>query len=64
MFWKRDHEHLTSHKTYKNTKYKIHQVVYPINTSSIMGITNGMKIIKESRFSYIRPINGLTRLKP
>ena len=57
LFWQRVHEHLTSHKIYKNTKYKIHQVVYPINSSSIMATTVGMKVIKESRFSYIRPIN-------
>ena len=57
MFWQRVHEHLTSHKIYKNTKYKIHQVVYPINSSSIMATTVGMKVIKESRFSYIRPID-------
>ena len=63
MFWKRVHKHLTPHKIYKSTKYKIHQVVYSVNTLSIMNIVDGKKIIKESRFSYIRPSDGVTRLK-
>ena len=37
--------------------------MYPVNTSSIMDTTDGKKIIKRSRFSYIRPIDGVTRLK-
>ena len=42
---------------------KIYQVVFPVNTSSIINTIDGMKIIKESRFSYIRSIDGVTRLK-
>ena len=37
--------------------------MYPVNTSSIMDTTDGMKIIKESRFSSIHPIDGVTRSK-
>ena len=58
MLW-----HLTSQKIYENTKYKIYQIVYPVNTSSIMDTADGKEIIKKSRFSYIRPIDGVTRLK-
>ena len=35
----------------------------PINISSITELTEGKKIIKESRFSYIRPVDGVTKLK-
>ena len=63
MFWHRVHDHLTSHKIYKDTKDKIHQVMYLFNTSSIIDITDGKKIIKESRFSFIRHIDGVTMLK-
>ena len=37
--------------------------MYLFNIPSIMDTTYGMKIIKDSRFSYIRPIDGVTRLK-
>ena len=63
FFWHRVHEYLTSRNIYKNTKYKIHQVVYPVNTSSIMDTTDGTNIFKESRFSYIRSVDGVIRLK-
>ena len=63
LFWQRVHEHLTSHEIYNNIKYKLYQVVFPVNTSSFMDTIDWMKIIKESRFSNIRPIDGVTRLK-
>ena len=37
--------------------------MYPVNTSSIIDTTDGMKTIKESMFSDLRPIDGVTRLK-
>ena len=37
--------------------------MYPVKLSSIMDITDGKKIIKESRFSFIRHIDGVTMLK-
>ena len=63
MFWHRVHDHLTSHKIYRDTKDKIHQVMYLFNTSSIIDITDGKNIIKESRLSYIRSIIWVKRLK-
>ena len=42
---------------------EIYQVVFPVNTSSIINTIDGMKIIKESKISYISPIDGVTRLK-
>ena len=44
-------------------KYKIHQVMFPVNISSIMELTDGRMITKESIFSFIRPVDGVTRLK-
>ena len=44
-------------------KYKIHQVMFPVNISSIMELTGGRKITKESIISFIRPVDGVTRLK-
>ena len=46
LFWQRVHEHLASHKIYNNIKYKINQVVFLVNTSSIIDTIDGMKIIK------------------
>ena len=37
--------------------------MFPINISSITKLTEGKKIVKESRFSYIRPVDGVTKLK-
>ena len=37
--------------------------MFPVNTSPIIDTIDGMKIIKESRFSYMRPIDWVTRLK-
>ena len=48
---------------YNNIKYNIHQVVFPVNKSSIMDTMYGMKIIKESRFGYTRLIDGITMFK-
>ena len=65
LFWQRVHDHFTTHKIYTinfNT-YAIHQVIFPVNTSAIMELSEGKKIIKESWFSYIRHIDGVTRLK-
>ena len=36
--------------------------MYPVNTLSITDTTDGIHIIKESRFIYIRPINKVTTL--
>ena len=36
--------------------------MFPVKTSSIMDISEEMKIINESRFSYIRHINGVKKL--
>ena len=64
-FWHRVCENITSENIYKITpkKYEIHQVLQPDNKSSIVNLDNGKNVIKESRFSYIRPVDGVTRLK-
>ena len=65
MFWQRVRDHFTAHKIYTMNfnKYKIRQVMFPVIMSSIMELTEGKNIIKESRFSYIRQVDGITRLK-
>ena len=64
-FWHRVCEHFTLENTYKKTtnKYEIHQVLKPVDKSSIIRLENGKTMKKESRFSYIRPVDGVTRLK-
>ena len=64
-FWHRVCEHFTSENIYTITpkKYEIHQVLQPDNKSSIVNLDDGKNVIKESRFSYIRPVDGVTRLK-
>ena len=64
-FWHRVCEHLTSENIYKKTpnKYEVHQVLKPDNKSSIMNLDNGETMKKESRFSYIRPDDLVTRLE-
>ena len=37
--------------------------MFLVNILSLMELTEGKKITKEPRFSYIRPIDGVTRLK-
>ena len=37
--------------------------MYPVNTSSITDTTDGTNIFKESRFSYVRSVDGVIRLK-
>ena len=65
MFLQRVRDHFTAHKIYTMNfnKYKIRQVMFPVIMSSIMELTEGKNIIKESRFSYIRQVDGITRLK-
>ena len=64
-FWHRVCEHFTSENIYTITpkKYEIHQVLQPDNKSSIVNLDDGKNVTKESRFSYIRPVDGVTRLK-
>ena len=65
LFWKRVNDHFTTHIffTINSKKYNIHQVMFPVNVSLIMLLIEGKKINKKLRFSYIRHVDGLTRLK-
>ena len=44
-------------------KYKFYQVVHPANPSSFIELKEKNKFYKQSIFSYIRPVDGVTRLK-
>ena len=63
IFWHRIDEHLTLHNIYINRKYKLHEVVYLVNTSLIRDTRDGKKIFKESKFSYIQHVEGVVRSK-
>jgi len=64
-FWIRVNEHFTPDVCYRINpdKYKICQVVSPVNQPKIMSLNSKTNCYKESRFSYIRPVDGITRLK-
>ena len=47
----------------KRIQNKICQVVCPVNQPKIMSLNSKKNCYKESRFSYIRPDDGITRLK-
>ena len=59
----RVNEHFTPEDCYRiNTeKYKICQVVYLVDQSKIIELNEKKRFYKESRFSYIRPVDGVTR---
>ena len=63
-FWHRVCEYFTSDNIYKKTsnKYEVYQVLKPDNKTSIMMLENRKTMKKESKFSYIRPVDGVTRL--
>ena len=56
---------ILQHKNFTNdsNKYKINQVIFFVNVSSIMELTEEKNISKEAIFNYIRPVDGITRLK-
>ena len=64
FFWKRVYEHLTINTFLSNDgyKYNLYQVLNEYNESSKYIDNNGNTFIKDSKFSYIRPIDGNTRL--
>ena len=64
-FWIRVNEHYTPDDCYRKNpdKYKICQVVHPENQPKILSLNEKKSCYKESRFSYIRPVDGITRLK-
>ena len=39
------------------------KVVHPVNPSTIIELNETTRFYKQSRFSYIRPVDGVTRLK-
>ena len=49
--------------TNDSNKYKINQVIFFVNVSSIMELTEEKNISKEAIFNYIRPVDGIARLK-
>ena len=65
-FWDRVHEHITSSTYLPNVngcKYNICQIKNNINAPSKYVEENISKIyVKESRFSFIWPVHGATRL--
>ena len=55
--------YITTLLSKKPEKYKICQVVHPVNPSIIIELNEKTRFYKQSRFSYIRPVDGVTRLK-
>ena len=64
FFWDRVHEHITSSITLSNNgcKYKICQVKENNNSSKYLNVKTSNTFAKKSRFSYTRPVDGVTRL--
>ena len=64
MFWERVHEHIASSTTLPNNwcKYNICQVKENNVSSKYIDVKSSDVFVKESRFSYIRPVDGATRL--
>ena len=60
FYWKRVHELITSSITKIDSRHGIYQV--KDNNELCKYVENNKTYIKESRFSYIRPIHGSTRL--
>ena len=65
MFWIRVKEHFTPEDCYRINpeKCKICQVVYLVDQSKLISLNEKKSFCKESRFSYIGPVDGVTRLK-
>ena len=66
-FWNRVHEHIISSTTLQqrhgSNKYNICQVKDNNESSKYFDVTpSRITFVKESRFSYIRPVDGSTRL--
>ena len=64
-FWKRVHEHIISSTTLQNNgcnKYNICQVKDDNQSSKYIDEITPQVFVKESRFSYIRPVDGAIRL--
>ena len=64
IFWNRVHEYIISSTALANNwcKYKICQVKQDNDSSLYLDAKTSNDFVKESRFSYIRPIDGATRL--
>ena len=65
VFWNRVHEHIIFLTTLQNiefNKYNICQVKDDNESSKYIDETIQQVFVKESRFSYIRPVDGATRL--
>ena len=64
LFCNRFHEYIISSKTLPSNgcKYKICQVKQDNDSSKYLDVTSSNAFVKEPRFSYIRPVNGATRL--
>ena len=59
-FWNRVHEHIISSTTLQNNgfnKYNICQVKDDNESSKYIDETTSQVFVKESRFSYIRPVD-------
>ena len=63
--WIRVNEHYISQHCYRKKPeiYKIFQAVHPVNPSTTIELNDKTRFYKQSRFSYIRPVDGVTRLK-
>ena len=64
IFWDQVHEHITSSTTLPNNrcKYKICHIKENNDSSKYLDVKSSNIFVKESRFSYIRPVDGDTRL--
>ena len=64
FFWNRVHELIISSTTLPNNgcNYKICQVKQDNDSSKYLDMTTSNDFVKEYRFSYIRPVDGATRL--
>ena len=64
IFWNRIHGYTISSTILPNNgcKYKICQVKKENDSSKCLDMTTLNAFVKESRFIYIRPVDGATRL--
>ena len=64
FFWDRVHEYITSSTTLPNNgcKYKSYQVKENNDSSKYLDMKSSNVFVKESRFSYIRPVDVTPRL--
>ena len=64
FFWNRFHEHIMSPTTLPNNgcKCKMCQVKKENDSSKYLDVTTSNEFVKESRFSYVRPVDAATRL--